>query len=194
MKRVSMVLAFFFLGCDLSGEGLSRGVTAGDTPSSLPHRGPAPLDGGAAIFDAGAVSKDVRSVDLASVDAGVLPRDIESIDLVALDVRVTIIVDAVADARDGYTSAGVTAHLGTNPCIEYYSAHGYDAVGWLPAASGNGTCYTSQGICGSKPSCGTYAPGALFVWNATDARYKYLGDPSGGYVCLPNDAPYVVPC
>ena len=106
------------------------------------------------------------------------------------------------DATGGYTSSGVTAYLGVNPCYTAYDrAHApttNDAMGggWDFATN---TCYTPtwpimSGICGTKPACGTYAPGTLLVWDANDLRYRYLGDVSGGVVCLPNDTPYIVPC
>ena len=106
------------------------------------------------------------------------------------------------DATGGYTTSGVTAYLGVNPCYTAYDrAHApttNDAMGggWDPATN---TCYTPtwpimSGICGTKPACGTYEPGTLLVWDANDLRYRYLGDVSGGIVCLPNDTPYVVPC
>lgn len=106
------------------------------------------------------------------------------------------------DATNGYTSTGVTVNLGVNPCYtDYARAHPpatNDAMGggWDPATN---TCHTpawpvTSGICGTKPACGTYAPGTLLVWDANDLRFRYRGDVSGGVVCLPNDSPYVVPC
>jgi hypothetical protein len=176
MKTISMILAFLSLNCNLSGEGISGDVTSNDSATIVPRRGPAPL------VDGGAAGTDVE-----------VKADLALLDLVAMDVRVAIIVDALADARDGYTDRGVTANLGVNLCAGYYAARG-EIAGWLPVAGANGTCYVQEGVCGDRPACGTYAPGALEVWNATDARYRYLGDPSGGYVCLPNDRPYVVLC
>ena len=176
MKTISMILAFLSLNCNVSGEGISGDVAASDSAAVVPRRGPSPL------VDGGMGSDDV-----------LVKTDLALVDLSAMDVRVVILVDALADARDGYTDKGVTANLGVNLCAGYYAAKG-ETAGWLPAASANGTCYVKEGVCGDRPACGTYAPGALEVWNATDARYRYLGDPSGGYVCLPNDRPYVVPC
>jgi hypothetical protein len=173
MKRVLMILNFLSLGCGVSEENLPKDVTTGDTPLSLPHRGPASVDGGIAVIDWVAFGSDV-----------------------APDVQTTHTADALTDVKAGYTAAGVTASLGTNLCADYYKAHGSDAVGWLPASvvGGNGACYTSEGVCGSKPSCGTYAPGTLYVWDTSNPRYRYLGDSSGGYVCLPNNNVYTVSC
>ena len=70
----------------------------------------------------------------------------------------------------------------------------------------------TSGVCGladvpfhglhGEPTCGvTYAPGMVLIWNSTDPRYSYHGGPIGstgvgsaGYICLPNDVPYVIPC
>jgi hypothetical protein len=64
-------------------------------------------------------------------------------------------------------------------------------------ASGRG------GVCGAVPACGTYAAGTILVWSEDDPRFIYQGNAlqtdsahpnGGGYLCLPNNVPYVVPC
>jgi len=107
------------------------------------------------------------------------------------------------DAMVGYTDNGVTLYLGANPCAQFADAHGEAAHGggWNPSVGGiYGTCFNpststaTSGICGPTPVCGAYSPGTLLIWDAKDPRFLYLGDPSGGYICLPNDVPYIVPC
>jgi hypothetical protein len=113
-----------------------------------------------------------------------------------------------------YTSSGVTAALGPNNCTTTTIVMGWEpgmSLCWPATESGGrgGICGVlttgcesyPAGTCASMPACGTYAPGTLRVWSMDDPRYKYLGDPAtygnagtGGYVCLPNAAPYVVPC
>jgi len=97
------------------------------------------------------------------------------------------------DAVAGYGSSGVLVFLGVNPC---------DLGGWDPST---GKCYAppnvpwnepavTSGVCGPTPSCGTHASGTVLMWDSTLPRYRYLADPSGGTVCLPNDVDYVVGC
>ena len=130
--------------------------------------------------------------------------------------------DIQVKVRRSYTSEGVTCHLGHNNCDNVNSSGVTVPSGWEPGmvdscwlptqADGRGgicgvlpptedcsTCPAGQ--CACMPTCGTYAPGTLRVWSMDDPRYKYLGDPtevnytgSGGYVCLPNVDPYVIPC
>jgi cysteine-rich repeat protein len=114
------------------------------------------------------------------------------------------IMDAhLLDATAGYTMDGVTLNLGANQCAAYADGRGEAAHGggWDPSTGGIfGTCFkpststATNGICGPSPVCGVYAPGTLLIWDAKDPRFQYLGDPTGGYICLPNGGPYVVPC
>ena len=136
--------------------------------------------------------------DLSTVDVPATQTDGRAMQMDAASIS-----DArLLDATTGYTSNGVTVFLGVNPCYtDYARAHPpatNDAMGggWDPATN---TCNTPawpvmSGICGTKPACGTYAPGTLLIWDANDLKYRYRGDPSGGVVCLPNDTPYVVAC
>lgn len=113
-----------------------------------------------------------------------------------------------------YTSSGVKAALGPNNCSKSPIIMGWEpgtALCWVATEAGGrgGICGVvvdncssyPAGTCAPMPTCGTYAPGTLRVWSMDDPRYQYLGDPygplnagTGGYVCLPNNAPYVVPC
>jgi len=113
-----------------------------------------------------------------------------------------------------YTSSGVRAELGHNACATGTVAQGWEpgtALCWpaTEAKGRGGICGVlaagcsgyPAGTCAPLPACGTYAPGTLRVWSEDDARYQYLGDPTtsvssgtGGYVCLPNTAAYVIPC
>jgi hypothetical protein len=100
---------------------------------------------------------------------------------------------SLEDAVSGYGQSGVLVNLGVNPC---------GPGGWDP---NTGRCYPpplvpwnevapTSGVCGAAPTCGAHAPGTVLLWDSTLPRYRYLADPSGGYVCLPNDVPYVVSC
>jgi hypothetical protein len=189
------ILAFFALGCGVNGEGfqVASNVDAGDASTS-PRRGPAQTDSGAELRD---VQAQIDAVDLGSADVRVVLVETGTEDARTATVETRtdgVGTDGVGtDSGAGYTDAGVTAHLGVNLCTDYYASRG-EKAGWLPVAGANGTCYPNEGVCGSRPACGAYAPGTLLVWNATDARYRYLGDPSGGYVCLPNNTVYTVTC
>ena len=139
---------------------------------------------------------------------------------VVLDIPTTPFPYAGTVASD-YTASGVTGYLGHNNCANIYADSVLVPAGWEPGtefcwratqADGRGgicgvvpptgNCSTCQpGQCACMPTCGTYAPGTLRVWSVDDSRYSYKGDPatfnsagSGGYVCLPNVDPYVVPC
>ena len=125
---------------------------------------------------------DVRSVDAALVDA--LREDVPRFDVRREDVLQSSLDDAVV----GYSARGVLAYLGVNPC----NSGGWDSI--------TGKCYpplaykVTSGVCGTTPSCGAHAAGTVLLWDSTLDRYRYLADPSGGTVCLPNDAVYVVSC
>jgi hypothetical protein len=123
-----------------------------------------------------------------------------------LDTQADVLrTDVLAPAPDtgktdidngGYTPNGVTANLGVNPCQNTVQHPECDLAvtvgcGWDPATN---KCYPVGGnvitnfICDSTKMCSmaTYQPGTVLIWKPTDARYTYLGDSSGGYVCLPN--------
>ena len=110
----------------------------------------------------------------------------------------TVVTDAtpaqttLADALPGYTTNGVFAYLGRNPCVDFGQVAGWDPTTGkcYPPASTGGT----SGVCGATPACGSHAPGTVLLWSSTDPRFHYVDDPSGGYVCLPNNVPYVVSC
>ena len=120
-------------------------------------------------------------------------------------------------AAADYTASGVTAALGRNICASGIpmgwepglslcwpatQADGRGGIcGVLPASATPPCAAYAPGTCGPMPACGTYAPGTLRVWSMDDPRYSYKGDPAsfgnagtGGYICLPNVAPYVIPC
>jgi hypothetical protein len=129
-------------------------------------------------------------------------------------------VTSLQDAMPGYTASGVTVSFGMNPCGTGGSYGWIPAPnsGWDPTI---GHCFTTStttflvtsGVCEVvpqdkavavfnaahgewiNPTCGlTYAPGTLLIWDATDPRFHYVANPSGGNLCLPNTAPYVVSC
>jgi len=83
--------------------------------------------------------------------------------------------------------------------------------------------YPAGSCSSSLPACGTYPAGTLRIWSMGDVtvdaatgaydvaqgipipstapQYLYKGDPAsfgnagtGGYICLPNAAPYTIPC
>lgn len=129
---------------------------------------------------------------------------------VVLDIPTTPFPYAGTVASD-YTASGVTGYLGHNNCVNIYADSVKVPAGFEPgtefcwratqADGRGGICgaeldcsLCTQGVCACMPACGTYAPGTLRVWSVDDSRYTYRGDVSGGYVCLPNVEPYVVPC
>jgi hypothetical protein len=193
VSRDAILIVVFLVGlggCDAEVEGLVP--DGGDlTPMRGPARGPV-----FRVLDAG---DDAVASDAAADDA--VASDVAAGDFDAGDAGVARLEDA---NQLGYQSFGVVAYLGVNPCS--------GKSGWDPAT---GECYPATpasatgGVCGKTLgsqtlgsqtpgsqtlACGTYAPGALLVWSSTDPRFRYLDDPSGGYVCLPNDVLYVVPC
>jgi hypothetical protein len=208
------ILAFFALGCGVNGEGFPAAPNANAGDAGSPRRGPAQVDSGTELRDvqaqidavdlgsadvrvvlveAGAEDARTAAVEAGTVEAGTVEAGTVEAGTVEAGTVEAGTVEAGTDSGAGYTDAGVTAHLGVNLCTAYYASRGEDA-GWLPVAGANGTCYPNEGVCGSRPACGAYAPGTLLVWDATDVRYRYLGDPSGGYVCLPNNIVYTVTC
>ena len=136
---------------------------------------------------------------------------------VALQIPTTPFPYAGTTAAD-YTASGVFGYIGHNICANVYENSVPIPTGFEPGTSfcwratqadgRGGICgveldcsLCTQGTCACMPACGTYAPGTLRVWSADDPRYAYKGDPaginyagSGGFVCLPNVDPYVIPC
>lgn len=124
--------------------------------------------------------------------------------------------DTLVADTGGYTPNGVTAKLGPNPCMVFtkhpgcVTPDGQDkgTCGWDPAT---GTCYGEDALSGTTHDphvcdpdkwCPTtqsptsdywtsvYQPGTVKVWGTPNSRY--LGDPSGGWVCVMNDQVYTV--
>jgi len=189
-------------GCSVDGRGLALPGVGGQ-----PRRGSGVVPDAAfevQVADSGAPDLEVAVPDVRSaavLDA--LVADVAAVEahspgpeVSVPDVSPVVVADALADARGaglydvlpGFSSAGVFVNLGVNPC----ASGGWD--------SATGKCYppavpqAKRGVCGPAPSCGTHEPGTVLLWDAEVNRYRYLEDPSGGLVCLPNDAPYVVSC
>jgi hypothetical protein len=108
--------------------------------------------------------------------------------------------DTLKDDVGGYTPNGVTLNLGVNPCTNY-TVHSEcfkngNICGWDPATGG---CYVGSRyhswVCLSpeevvKIAAGTvFAAGTIKAWY-NDPAHTYLGDASGGYICLTNSGPY----
>lgn len=129
-------------------------------------------------------------------DAGLLDTQV-STDVLRTDTIVapdTGKLDTIKSDAGGYTPNGVTANLGANPCqTKPECLKSGVRCGWDPATN---KCYDNNpdllntnghmpGICDETKWCtdGSLPPGTL-MWTV-DARHTYLGDSSGGYVCLP---------
>lgn len=138
---------------------------------------------GFSACDAEGTAQDVPDGGAKGFDAGTVKSDAQP-------------VTSLQDALPGYTANGVFVNFGRNPCGDTLGTAAYS--GWDPTT---GKCYTTaptvlttSGVCATAPACGTYAPGALLIWNSAVSRFHYMSDPSGGNVCLPNNVPYTIPC
>jgi hypothetical protein len=100
----------------------------------------------------------------------------------------------------GYTPNGVTAKLGPNPCADAVkhpecriATDNVVRCGWNPATNecfplsqNTPLCISDVAtLCRAFLDKTTYQPGTVLVW-AFSAPYTYLGDASGGQVCIPN--------
>ena len=106
-------------------------------------------------------------------------------------------VKTSSDSQGGYTPAGVTLDLGPNPCQDAAKHPECSGMfGTIPNRCGwdvaTGKCFKANSICDDKAACtpGTYPAGSLLYWVTPAAQY--LGNPTGGFVCVPTIQTYTI--
>jgi hypothetical protein len=205
MKLFSILIASLFVlgGCD-----------GGETPGELvPDGGVTKADAKVAKSCAGAAA----TIPTSSFPYSYFGQATTASSYTASGVIAVLGPNACASGTSTACAAGQGDCLGWEPGTRYcWPATETGGRGGVCGVIVNSCSNYVDGTYGAMPACGTYAPGTLRVWSmgaatvdastgafdaahgiaipSTEPQYLYKGDPTGGYICLPNAAPYTIPC